>query len=143
MVSDSEDEEEVVQPGKHFFMGLNDLPVSKLELTIVLYLLMATVKRNRTFFQDSEDEEEVLSLGKLMTRILLKCKEKHQQTSFLNLQANYFEFKFTYIRTGWDRVIRFYPVSKQQEHDNFHNKTPFCLLLEGQRGERHSGNNKQ
>lgn len=112
MVSDSEDEEEVVQPGKHFFMGLNDLPVSKLELTIVLYLLMATVKRNRTFFQDSEDEEEVLSLGKLMTRILLKCKEKHQQTSFLNLQANYFEFKFTYIRTGWDRVIRLYPVSK-------------------------------
>lgn len=36
-----------------------------------LCLLLVTVRRNRTFIQDSEDEEEVLLLGKLiMTRIL-------------------------------------------------------------------------
>lgn len=64
MFSDSE-EEEVVQPGKLFIRGLTDSPVSKLELTMSLCLLLVTVKRNRTFLQDSEDEEEVLSLGKL------------------------------------------------------------------------------
>lgn len=57
-------------------------------ITMFLCLLLVTVKRNRTVFQDSEDEEEVLPLGKLiMTRILSKCKEKHQQSSFLNLVA--------------------------------------------------------
>lgn len=44
-------------------------------ITMFLCLLLVTVKRNRTVFQDSEDEEEVLPLGKLiMTRILSKCK---------------------------------------------------------------------
>lgn len=69
MFSNSEDEDEVVQPGQLFIRRLNDSPVSQPKLTMFLCLLLVTVKRNRTFFRDSEDEEEALPLGKFRLRL--------------------------------------------------------------------------
>ena len=137
MFSDSEDEEEVIQPGKIFIRERNDSPVSKLELTVYLCLLLFTVKRNRTFFQDSEDEEEMLPQGKLtMTRILCQCKEKRQRTSKLfSLRSCLLTF-----RIGRGYTLSTY-VKISAKTLNFH-ITSFCSS-EGQGGERHSENNKE